>query len=197
MTSEALSSGTPPRSFTAFIGSRRLAAGAPGEVALVVKRALERGDAGSILVFDDAEGRAVDLDLRGTDAEIAARFEKPEPEPEPRGRGRPKLGVMPREVTLLPRHWDWLAAQPGGASVALRRLVDAARRSNADEDIRRAARDAAYHFMAAMAGDLPGFEEACRALFAGDEARLLAQAADWPKDVRDHAFHILHGGAAR
>ncbi len=76
---------------------------------------------------------------------------------EPRGRGRPKLGVVAREVTLLPRHWDWLNAQPGGASVALRKLVEQARRANGDADRARAAREAAYHFMSAMAGDLPAF----------------------------------------
>ena len=96
------------------------------------------------------------------------------PPPEPRGRGRPKLGVVAREVTLLPRHWEWLATQSGGASVALRKLVDEARRANGDRDRSRAARDAAYHFMSTMAGNLPGFEEASRALFADDQRQFAA-----------------------
>ena len=96
------------------------------------------------------------------------------------GAGRPKLGVVAREVTLLPRHWDWLDAQPGGASVALRKLVEEARRATGDADRARAARDAAYHFMSAMAGNLPTFEEASRALFAGDRRRLAALIAPGP-----------------
>jgi hypothetical protein len=109
---------------------------------------------------------------------------------EPRGRGRPKLGVVAREVTLLPRHWDWLGAQPGGASVALRKLVEDARRANGDRDRQRAARDAAYHFMSTMAGDLPGFEEASRALFADDRRRFAELIADWPVDIRDHIVKL-------
>ena len=147
-----------PRSCTAFAGHQRLAAGDPVAVALAVKRASEAGANGPILVFDDATGAAVDFDLRGDEAAIAARMTPPAAEP--RGRGRPKLGVVAREVTLLPRHWDWLAAQPGGASVALRRLVEAARKDADGGEARRAARDAAYRFMSAMAGDRPGFEEA-------------------------------------
>ena len=109
---------------------------------------------------------------------------------EPRGRGRPKLGVVAREVTLLPRHWEWLNAQPGGASVALRKLVDEARRATGDKDRQRAARDAAYHFMSAMAGNLPNFEEASRALFGVDRRRLAALIAPWPDDIRDHIVKL-------
>jgi hypothetical protein len=116
--------------------------------------------------------------------------------PEPRGRGRPKLGVVAREVTLLPRHWDWLATQPGGASVALRKLVEEARRTGGDRDRSRAARDAAYHFMSAMAGNLPGFEEASRALFADDRRRFAGLIAGWPDDVRDHAVKLAFGDRA-
>src|SRR5262249_49153761 len=138
-----------------------------------------------VLIFDDQSGRSIDIDLRGTDEEVRARLPLAEPvtEPsasEPRGRGRPKLGVVAREVTLLPRHWDWLASQPGGASVALRKLVEEARRSNGDRDRHRAARDAAYHFMSAMAGNLKGFEEASRALFADDRRRFGELIAAWP-----------------
>jgi hypothetical protein len=100
--------------------------------------------------------------------------------------------VVAREVTLLPRHWEWLNAQSGGASVALRRLVDDARRSSGDRDRRRAARDAAYHFMSAMAGDLPHFEEASRALFADDRQRFVGQIAGWPADIRDHVVRLAY-----
>ncbi|HDR9503442.1 DUF2239 family protein [Burkholderia cepacia] len=191
-------------SYTVFDGHRRLATGPLVSVALAAR---EAGDAaaGTILIFDDATGRSIDLDLRGTPDEIRARFAPPSGddasaavgEPagagEPRGRGRPKLGVVSREVTLLPRHWEWLAAQPGGASVALRKLVEDARRTHAAADRLRDAQARAYHFMSAMAGDLPGFEEAARALYANDLARLAGLIAGWPDDVRDHALALACG----
>ncbi|MGY4354661.1 hypothetical protein ACVW0J_001154 [Bradyrhizobium sp. i1.7.7] len=122
--------------------------------------------------------------------------EESAPPSEPRGRGRPKLGVVAREVTLLPRHWEWLGAQPGGASVALRKLVDEARRVSGDKDRERQARDAAYHFMLTMAGNLPQFEEASRALFADDRRRFTGLIADWPVDVRDHIVKLAYSDRA-
>jgi hypothetical protein len=182
--------------FTAFEGQRRLITGALADVALAVKRA--GATPSPIAIFDDHTGRAVDLDLRGSDAEILARLPQDTssdlpveaPASEPRGRGRPKLGVVAREVTLLPRHWEWLNAQPGGASVALRKLVDEARRANGDKDRAREAREAAYHFMSAAAGNRPHFEEASRALFADDRRHFVALIADWPADIRDHAVAL-------
>jgi hypothetical protein len=184
------------QTFTAFEGQRRLITGALADVALAVKRA--GGTPSPIAIFDDHTGRAVDLDLRGSDAEILARLPQDTssdlpaeaPASEPRGRGRPKLGVVAREVTLLPRHWEWLNAQPGGASVALRKLVDEARRANGDKDRAREAREAAYHFMSAAAGNRPHFEEASRALFADDRRHFVALIADWPADIRDHAVAL-------
>ena len=171
------------------------------EIALAVKRR-GRPDA-PIIIFNDATGRSLDLDLRGTDDEIVARLPPapasaaPEtPSNEPRGRGRPKLGVVAREVTLLPRHWEWLGAQPGGASVALRKLVDEARRAGGDRDRSRAARDAAYHFMSVMAGNLANFEEASRALFAHDRRRFAGLIADWPADIRDHIVKLAYSDRA-
>ena len=169
------------RPCTAFAGARRLASGPLPRVALAVKRALEAAPDAAVLVFDDVDGRVVDLDLRGDDAAIVARLAPETPRP----RGRPKLGVVPREVTLLPRHWEWLAAQPGGASVALRRLVEAASRDEGGR--RRAGQDAAYRFMSAVAGDLAGFEDALRALFAGDRDGFAAAVNGWPDDLRAHA----------
>lgn len=178
---------------TAFEGHTLLRSGPLAEVALAARAA-----AGPVLVFDDTTGRVVDLDLRGSDAEIVARLAPPETAEaaEPRGRGRPKLGVVGREVTLLPRHWEWLAAQPGGASVALRRLVDEARRAGSAAQRLRAARDVAYRVMSALAGDLPGFEEASRALFAGDRFRFAQQAAAWPVDLRVYVTRLAFGGPA-
>lgn len=188
--------------FTAFEGQRRLATGPLAEVALAVKRAAP-GAAEPIAIFSDSTGRATDLDLRGSPDEVLARLPDttslmPDalPSSEPRGRGRPRLGVIAREVTLLPRHWEWLNAQPGGASVALRKLVDDARRSSGDRDRQRAARDAAYHFMSAMAGNLPHFEEASRALFADDRRRFTGQIATWPADIRDHVVKLAYSDRA-
>jgi hypothetical protein len=198
------------RPCTAFVGHRWLRSGPVAEVALAVKSVAEGGGTETILVFDDATGRVVDLDLRGSDADVVARLSR-QPwadggrgrserdhtaasvaaEPAgPRGPGRPRLGVVGREVTLLPRHWEWLAAQPSGASAALRRLVDEARRTHAPAQRRRAAQEAAYRFMLALAGDRPGFEEATRALFADDRSRLEERIAGWPQDVRRYVVRL-------
>ncbi|MFC7396198.1 DUF2239 family protein [Chelatococcus sp. GCM10030263] len=187
---------TAPSTYTAFDGSCRIASGPLPEVTLAVKQAIDGGAAGPVLTYDDATGRVVDLDINGAPADAVARV-TPEPDSaeEPatagaRGRGRPKLGVVAREVTLLPRHWEWLNSQPGGASVALRKLVEEARRVSAGADRLRQAREAAYHFMAAAGGDLPGYEEAIRALFAGDRGRVVGCLAAWPPDLRDHALKL-------
>jgi hypothetical protein len=182
------------RPHTAFAGQRRLASGPLAEVALAVKRVLEREPAAPVLIYDDTTGKAIDIDTRGSDADVLARLAPPSAEP--RGRGRPKLGVVAREVTLLPRHWDWLNGQPGGASVALRKLVEEARRTSGDRGRARQAQEAAYHFMSAMAGDLPGFEEAARALFASDRARFAELIAGWPADIRDHAVGLAFADRA-
>jgi len=172
-----MSPDTPPTILTVFFDFRRIARGTRAEVLDQLRR---RDDAGPYLVFDDQTGAQLDLDLR----------ELPDPEAEhrdeaPRGVGRPKLGVVAREVTLLPRHWDWLGRQPGGASVALRKLVDEARRVHADRDVVRATRETTYRVMTPIAGNLPGFEEATRALFAGERARFNSYVSDWPTDVAE------------
>ncbi|HJS03528.1 MAG TPA: DUF2239 family protein [Variovorax sp.] len=162
---------------TAFAGVTRIEAGPQAEV---IARLRSHPEAAQALVFNDSTGERLELDLR--DAGPAAQ--QAADEQATRGVGRPKLGVVAREVTLLPRHWDWLSRQPGGASVALRRLIDEARRVHADRDAQRASREAAYRFMSAIAGDLPGFEEAARALFAGEGTRFAELVAAWPEDVR-------------
>lgn len=191
--------------FTAFIGQQRLASGPLAEVAIAVMNASRNPAAPPIIIFADATGQPIDLDLRGTERDVVARLPQPASDPEaateeassePRGRGRPKLGVVAREVTLLPRHWEWLGAQPGGASVALRKLVEEARRANGDADRARAARDAAYRFMSVMAGNLAGFEEASRALFADDRRRFVGLIAGWPDDIRDHVVKLAFSDRA-
>lgn len=163
--------------FSLFLGDRLLAR---GDLATAAKTAYANS-AEALVVIDDSTGRTIDLDLRGSMLDVLARL-GPAPSPKA-GRGRPKLGVTAREVTLLPRHWDWLASQPGGASAALRRLVDQARRETVDADAVRQAQDITYRAMTTLAGDLPNYEEATRALFARDRARFEGLVARWPKDV--------------
>lgn len=173
--------------YTAFEGVRRIASGDLPEVALAAKSAIDRSDSLTLLIFDDSTGTLIDVDYRGSPDEVARRLTPP---PATRGPGRPKLGVVAREVTLLPRHWDWLASQPGGASVALRKLVEEALKSSGERDRARQARDAAYRIMSAMAGDEPGFEEAARALFASDSVRFTTEIAGWPADLRDYVSEL-------
>ena len=180
-----------PVSCTAFAGDRLIASGAPSVVVAAVKAAHDAGAA--VLVFDDEDARPVEFDLRGTLEDVLSRLAPPTEEPK-RGPGRPKLGVTAREVTLLPRHWDWLAAQPGGASVALRKLVESALREAEGPDRVRRSREAAYRFMTAVAGDKPGYEEATRMLFAGDWVAFDTAIQHWPMDVRDYAARLAEGG---
>ena len=184
-------SNTLAKQCTVFDGAKRLASGPLSEVASAFKKAIEKGG-DNVFLFDDATGRAFDIDIRGTNADMLARLQPRSHED--RGPGRPKLGVVAREVTLLPQQWDWLAAQPGGASVTLRKLVDEARRG--PKARARVARDAAYHFMHAMAGDRENFEEASRALFADDRGRLASLIAAWPKDIREHIVRLAFGQTA-
>ncbi len=165
----------------AFLGPRLLATGSLADIARAAKAA--EGAREPLLAFDAATSAPVDLDLSGDAAAVAARYAPRAP-----ARGRPKLGVAAREVTLLPRHWDWLARQPGGASVALRKLVEAATRDPRAR--RREAQEAAYRFMSAIAGDFPGFEEAARALFAGDAAGFAARIGAWPGDIAAHLTRL-------
>ncbi len=164
------------RACIAFEGLRRLAEGPLDVVRPQVQAALGRG-AAELLVFDALTSEPIEIPPAGA----AQRLEVPRRSP-----GRPKLGVVAREVTLLPRHWEWLARQPGGASVALRKLVEDAKRASGGADDARQARDAAYRFMSAIGGNLPGFEEATRALFRTDASGFSERLADWPTDVRSH-----------
>lgn len=182
--------------YTAFHGARRLATDSLEEVAVVVARAAKSAGDAALLVFSDATGSQVDLDLRGDDQAVRERHRAqavhatPQAETVPRGRGRPRLGVVAREVTLLPQQWEWLASQPGGASVTLRRLVHQAQRAGSSHDRIRKAQERSYKVMAALAGDRPGFEEASRALFAGDMQALRGTIERWPRDVREHVLRL-------
>jgi hypothetical protein len=190
-------------SYTAFAGVRKVASGTLEATVQRAKEQLDAGETAPILVFEDRTGTQLDFDWRGTPDDVRRRLAShphfaPAASASPRGGpGRPRLGVVSREVSLLPRHWSWLADQPGGASAALRRLVDEARkRDPANDDVRRV-REAASRFLWAVAGNLPDFEEVTRALFAGDDERLFALVDSWPADVREHLATLLAGEHAR
>ncbi len=189
---------TVPPAYIAFEGSQRIAAGTLLDVAMAARKRAARQSHEAILIFDHATSRRLDIDFSGSEKELRTRLAILSPadviaaedspvQSGPRGPGRPKLGVVPREVTLLPRHWDWLNAQPGGASVALRKLVDDARKTRGKSDALRARQEAAYRLLTAIAGDWRNYEEANRALFAGDAERFFKLTDSWPADVRDHA----------
>jgi hypothetical protein len=188
--------------FTAFIRHRRIATGAAADVAAAGSLA-QAGE--TPIIFADATGLRVEIDPFADPPALAlpasaspalaspAPVEAESPEPESATtarRGRPRLGVVAREVTLLPRHWDWLSSRPGGASAALRRLVDEARRASGDADVARQAQDALYRVMSVLAGDLPGFEEASRAVYAGDDVGFDMRIAQWPADVRAYVGEL-------
>ncbi|CAN5320748.1 DUF2239 family protein [soil metagenome] len=197
---------------TSFAGSRMIATGNLLEVAVQTKRSLDAGEKETILIFDDETSNQIEIDFRGQVEALKNRLNQQSTTAQPlineigdstdstnnsdriessaRGRGRPKLGVVAREVTLLPRHWEWLNQQPGGASVALRKLVEDAKRANVYKDERRAAQDSTYRFISAMAGNQAGFEEATRALFAADSSRFFQKIESWPPDITAHVKKI-------
>ncbi|MDB6034990.1 MAG: hypothetical protein JWM16_5328 [Verrucomicrobiales bacterium] len=187
---------------TAFDGDRRLATGSLAEVVAKAKTVLDRqGSRATLLILDSITAHQIEVDFRGSLRAVLARLPKPDTsllrkegaeaiDEAARGPGRPRLGVVSREVTLLPRHWEWLGEQPGGASVALRKLVEAARRTGADASRKRRAQEAAYRFITTMAGNRPGYEEATRALFAGDFEAFRLQMAGWPIDIRNFALDL-------
>lgn len=175
-----------PASLFAFDGSRRIAAGSQADVVMKVSAYLQEDPQAQLLLFNADTGRQVDLDLRNVSDEVET-MDSPKA-----GKGRPKLGVVAREVTLLPRHWDWLATQPGGASVTLRKLVERASKDPNSKEQRQARAAAAYHFMHAVAGNRPGFEEASRMLFAGDMDGLMRLIRPWPGDIADQVL-LLSG----
>jgi hypothetical protein len=187
--------------YTAFGGHTALATGLLKDV---VGAAKTRFDSTSdiVLVFDDTTGKQIDFDYEGSPEEVQEKlwwhplFRSQEPlmtaqVEGQRGPGRPKLGVVSREISLLPRHWEWLETQPQGASAAIRRLVDEARKRAPDEARAKKNRERAGNFLWAMAGNLANFEEASRALYAGDAERLERQIKDWPRDVRAYVYRLL------
>ncbi|MBQ13897.1 MAG: hypothetical protein CMQ17_05795 [Gammaproteobacteria bacterium] len=183
--------------YVAFDGTKLIAEGDLLAVALQLKAELTATKTGSVLVFGNSSGKQIDLDLGGSEADLRKRFsqqgdgqEQQETVSTAKTRGRPRLGVIGREVTLLPRHWQWLDRQRGSASAALRRLVDQERKATVHEDLVRQAQDSANRFMYAMAGNLQGFEEAVRSLYACDKQGFIAEMRRWPSDVKRYAMQF-------
>lgn len=171
-------------SYVTFLEKDLFAEGTQEEVALKMKKHLSKNKDSSFLTFDESTGKQIDFDLHGTLSDVQKRYESKVEESQNASKvGRPKLGVVSREVSLLPRHWDWLASQPDSASVTLRRLVEDAMKRNKDVDAIRVSQDATYRFMSVMAGDLIGYEEALRALYAREEKSFNRFLSAWPKDI--------------
>ncbi|CAN5574894.1 DUF2239 family protein [soil metagenome] len=183
---------------TAFKDSHLLATGKMVDVALAAKHELQGHPNARLQVFDDATGEFLEFDFRGTEEQFLGRLKrmvsgdatKSEEESKPAGPGRPKLGVISREIGLLPRHWEWLGQQREGASAALRKLVEDAQKKNSSKDAIRRAQEVTYRFMSIMAGDLPNFEEALRAFYAKDTDKFKKQMESWPSDIRTHVLKL-------
>jgi hypothetical protein len=180
------------RTYTTFAGERLIVSADLKTMLLRTKEFLDRSANDSVLIFEDQTGQQVDFDFRGTPDEVLERAEVVKTRTGP---GRPRLGVISREVSLLPRHWEWLERQPSGISAALRRLVDEARKRAPSKERARLVREAASQFMWAMAGNLPGFEEASRALFAKDHGRFEHLISGWPEDIRKHLSRLVQESA--
>lgn len=178
------------QTYAAFEGHRLVAHGALEEVVLRVRQKVRADASASILVFSDLTGKQMDFDVSGTEKETLQRLQVYRPQEEraapAAGPGRPKLGVVAREVSLLPRHWEWLSTQPGGASATLRKLVEEARKDTSGRETLKQAQERTYKVMAAVAGDLPHYEEALRALYAKDKKKFSDQVTDWPRDLKDY-----------
>lgn len=166
--------------YTAFQGHTSIAGGELTNVLLQVQEYIQSHPESNPLIFRTDTGKQVDFDLSGTREELIARYA---PKPDKKGPGRPKLGVVCNEVCLLPKHWEWLERQPQKSSALIRRLVDSAMKNPSPEEIIRDRIEAAHSFMWAMAGDLTGFEEASRALYARKWEIFDRLIAPWPEDV--------------
>lgn len=176
--------------YTAFVGTKKLTEGPLSMIPVTIKQKLHDDELHDVLIFSDMTGQHVDLDLRGgvLDVQHRARMHAYNTYVA-KSRGRPKLGVVSREISLLPRHWEWLETQSGGASATLRKLVEKA--SKMDSESERQARDRTYQFLRVIAGDMPGYEEALRSLFRGDLELFSEQMKGWPEDVQTHARKLV------
>ena len=187
---------------TAFEVEKIFCSGPKIEVILAMKNELSKSPNKRFLCFEDTSGQQIDFDISGTKEEIIQRLSThtitaPEPISADENKaidkklGRPKLGVVPKEVTLLPRHWLWLGAQSGGASATIRRLVEQASKANSGENKRKKCQESAYRFLSAVAGNYPNYEEVLRAIFRDDEKMISNLTSEWPKDIVTYAQKLF------
>jgi hypothetical protein len=179
--------------YTAFEGGHRLFQGPLQEVVLKIKKRLGKAENSSILIFSDITGKTMDFNFHGSEGDVLKRLEvyvSTENNKETSGPGRPKLGVVSREVSLLPRHWEWLATQPGGASATLRKLIEEAKKKSSTHISIKQVQERAYRFMSVIAGDLEGYEEALRALYKYDRKSFLLHIQEWPRDIKNHVLEM-------
>ncbi|MBL7689782.1 MAG: DUF2239 family protein [Bdellovibrionaceae bacterium] len=179
--------------YTAFEGSKLLVRGPLDKVVLKSKHRLEKSPEASILIFSDSTGRTIDFNFHGSEDDVLKRLEiyvSGEEAKSANGPGRPKLGVVSREVSLLPRHWEWLANQTGGASATLRKLIESEQKKSAGGLSLKQAQERVYKFMSVLAGDLEGYEEALRALYRKDVDSFQTHIKSWPRDVKTHTLTL-------
>lgn len=166
---------------TAFASCKQIAFGECAQVLAQIGSMTFPQDT-SIRVFGDETGECLDFDLRVKVLTKSAMGKSALSTSVVRSMGRPRLEVVAGEVPLLPRHWEQFDRQPGGTSVALRRMVDEGRKIGQGRDSVRAPRETACRSMRNMAGALPGYEHAARALFRGNKALFEKAVAHWPAD---------------
>ncbi len=178
-------------SYTVFADFRFITQGSLESVALSLKKKFKEPNSASILIFSDLTGRQIDLDLSGTDKQILDRLKvySQQETQSNTGAGRPKLGVVPREISLLPIHWEWLINQDGGSSAVIRNLIDEKIKNRSIDKIKNS-QERTYKFLSALAGNLPNFEEATRFLYRKDKRKFTELISSWPKDIAKHATHL-------
>lgn len=192
--------------YTAFEGDKLVCKGGLPDVILKLKRRMGKAENSSVLIFSDATGNTMDFHFQGSEKDVLKRLEifasddaTDVPAEEAAGPGRPRLGVVSREVSLLPRQWEWLASQCGGASAILRRLVDEERKRSTGGDTVKKHQERTYKFISVMAGDRKGYEDALRALYRKDQKAFNLHIGEWPPDVKAHAQRlakpVFEGGA--
>jgi hypothetical protein len=183
-----------PETYTAFEETKRIAQGKLQEVVLKIKKHLGRTENSSILIFSDLTGKTMDINFHGTEKDVLKRLEvfvsQQDGETVSSGPGRPKLGVVSREVSLLPRHWEWLAIQPGGASATLRKLIEDAKKKSGSASTTKQVQESVYRFLSVIAGNLEGYEEALRALYKADHKNFSLHIQSWPTDVKKHVMEM-------
>jgi hypothetical protein len=183
--------------YTAFNNTDLFHQGDLSEVVLKIKDHIGKAENTTITVFSDATGKTIDFNFQGTKKDVQKRLDVFVSESSLTntitGPGRPKLGVISREISLLPTHWEWLSTQPGGASAILRRLVDEARKKSLNTPSIKSIQEKTHRFISAIAGDLEGYEEVLRAMYRKDEDQFLIHMSSWPNDLKTHALFLSKG----